>query len=99
MRVLLTGATGFVGYNLVPALQQQGYDVVCLIRKTSNTRLLDEIGGVRYVVGDVRDRESLQPALDGVDAVLHLAGAVKAVGRAGYFEVNTEGTRNLVEAT
>lgn len=98
MTVLLTGATGFVGYNVVPALKQQGHDVVCLIRTTSNTRLLDEIGGVRYVVGDVRDRKSLEPALDGVDVVLHLAGAVKAVGREGYFDVNTEGTRNLVEA-
>jgi nucleoside-diphosphate-sugar epimerase len=98
MRVLLTGATGFVGYNLVPALKRQGYEVVCLIRRTSNTRFLDEIGGVEYAVGELRDRDSLLAALDAVDAVVHLAGAVKAVSRDGYFSVNTEGTRNLIEA-
>lgn len=98
MRVLLTGGTGFVGYNLVPVLEQQGYEVVGLIRMTSNTSLLDEIGGVEYVTGELRDRSSLEAALDGVDAVVHLAGAVTAVNRTGYFSVNTEGTRNLVEA-
>jgi nucleoside-diphosphate-sugar epimerase len=98
MRVLLTGGTGFVGYNLVPALKEQGYEIVGLIRTTSDTSLLDELGGVEYAIGELRDRASLEAALDGVDAVIHLAGAVTAVGRDGYFSVNTEGTRNLVEA-
>ena len=98
MRVLLTGGTGFVGYNLVSALKQQGHEIVCLIRRTSNTTLLEELGGVEYTMGELNDPASLRTALDGVDAVVHLAGAVKAVRREGYFAVNTEGTRNLVEA-
>jgi nucleoside-diphosphate-sugar epimerase len=98
MRVLLTGATGFVGYNLVPVLKREGHEVVCLIRRTSNTALLEELGNVDYVVGELRDPESLKAAVDGVDAVCHLAGAVTAVSKDGYFEVNTRGTRNLVEA-
>ncbi|MGM0673655.1 MAG: NAD-dependent epimerase/dehydratase family protein [Spirochaetota bacterium] len=98
MRVLLTGGTGFVGYNLVPALQREGHEVLCLIRKTSNTSLLEEFPNVKYAVGDLGDMASLKFAVADADAVIHLAGAVKAVRRSGYFAVNTEGTQNLIEA-
>ena len=98
MRVFLTGATGFVGYNLVPALQREGHEVLCLIRNTSNTALLEEFNNVKYVVGDLSDLSSLKFAIADADAVIHLAGAVKAVRRSGYFAVNTDGTQNLVDA-
>lgn len=100
MRVFLTGGTGFVGYNLAAHLKREGHDIVCLIRRTSNTTFLERVGGVEYVLGDLADGASLRDAVQAArpEAVVHLAGAVTAVRREGYFAVNTEGTRNLVEA-
>ena len=96
-QVLVTGATGFVGGRLVKALLQEGYSVTCLVRKTSNTRTLQEMP-VRLVVGDLENRETVRDAVRGIDTVYHLAGAIKAAGREQYFRINKTGTRLLLEA-
>jgi dihydroflavonol-4-reductase len=95
--VLVTGATGFVGRNLVEALLHRGYSVTCLVRNTSNTRTLQK-QHVRLVVGDINDPQSIRQAVIGVCAVYHLAGLIKAAGREEYFRVNQGGTRILLEA-
>jgi nucleoside-diphosphate-sugar epimerase len=95
--VLVTGATGFVGRNLVEALLQRGYSVTCLVRKTSDTRSLQK-QHVRLVVGDLNDPQTVRQAVRGVFAVYHLAGLIKAAGREEYFRVNQGGTRILLEA-
>jgi hypothetical protein len=59
--VLITGATGFVGSNLVRALSQKGYSVTCLVRKTSNTQALHK-ESIRLVIGDIYDATSIREA-------------------------------------
>lgn len=94
--VLVTGATGFVGCNLVEALLQRGYRVTCLVRETSDTRFIRR-QGVQLVVGDINDRESISQAAAGVHVVYHLAGLIKAPGRKQYLKVNQAGTHLLLE--
>jgi nucleoside-diphosphate-sugar epimerase len=96
-RVLVTGATGFIGHHLVHALLEQGDRVGCLVRPTSDTsRLPTE--QVSLAIGDITDPTSLQSALAGVGVIYHLAGAQTAKSRAAFHSVNEAGVRNLVEA-
>jgi dihydroflavonol-4-reductase len=94
--VLVTGATGFVGSNLVRALSQKGYSITCLVRKTSNTHVLQK-KSVRLVVGDLDDAAAIREAGRSIDTVYHLAGAIKAANRRQYFQTNQIGTRHLLE--
>lgn len=98
MKILLTGGTGFVGPAVARALQSQGHEVRALVRQTSNRTHLDEIGGIEYAFGDVCSADTLPAALEGVEAVVHVAAITKGLGREDYFRVNHFGTRNLAEA-
>lgn len=96
-RILVTGATGFVGTHLVEALVGRGHAVRALVRATSDVRRLEALG-VERVVGGLDDEVALRRAIAGVDVVFHLAAATSARDEAGYVRVNAEGTRRLVEA-
>lgn len=96
-KALVTGANGFVGSHLVEGLLERGYQVRCLVRKTSNLRWLSGLE-VQYVYGDISDRSSLEDALKGVDFVFHCAGLTTARSKKEYFKVNAEGAKNVVEA-
>jgi nucleoside-diphosphate-sugar epimerase len=95
--VLVTGASGFIGQQLVAALVARGDAVTCLVRAKS-TRRLPGISTVRLIAGDVTDPASLSAALDGVDAAYHLAGATRGNTLAQYCAVNDAGVRNIIEA-
>jgi dihydroflavonol-4-reductase len=94
--VLVTGATGFIGAALVEALSRKDCSITCLVRSTSNTRWLQDIPA-KYIVGDLENADSTREAVQGIDTVYHLAGAIKAADRNGYFRANQVGTRNLLE--
>jgi nucleoside-diphosphate-sugar epimerase len=96
-RVLVTGATGFIGHHLVHALLEQGDQVGCLVRPTSDTSQLPT-EQVSLAMGDITDPTSLRSALAGVGVIYHLAGALTAKSRAAFLSVNEAGVRNLVEA-
>ncbi len=103
--ILVTGASGFVGSHVVPALIDAGHHVVALSRSDAATaHVLGRLDaarrtGVEIRRGDVLDRESLPAALTGVDAVVHLVAIPRdRDGGASLRLVNTEGTRNLVVA-
>lgn len=98
MKILLTGGTGFVGPVVAKALARRGHQIRALVRRTSDRTHLDAVGGIEYAFGDVCDADSLPPALDGVDAVMHVAAVTKGLKRDDYFRVNHFGTRQLVEA-
>jgi dihydroflavonol-4-reductase len=94
--VLVTGATGFVGSRLVEALLNTHYSVLCLVRSKSDTRALQKLP-VRLLIGDLEDPSVLRNAAGEIQTVYHLAGAIKAADRKGYFQTNQMGTRRLLE--
>ncbi|MEA3475647.1 MAG: NAD(P)-dependent oxidoreductase [Candidatus Cloacimonadota bacterium] len=96
-RAIVTGPNGFIGSNLVRALLSKNYDVTCLIRKTSNLESIKNLP-VRFAYGDCNDIESLRKACEGKDYVFHLAAKVKEKSKKKYFEVNLNGTKNLLTA-
>ena len=101
MRVLVTGATGFVGCHLIPALLQRGYEVRCLVRSREKAKDLLNKYNVDIVIGDVTEPESLSGISDGIDYVIHLAamGHVSAVTDESYKQfvrIDEAGTGNLI---
>ena len=97
MRVLVTGASGFIGRHLCRLLVRRGHTVLALVRKTSRRGDLAE-AGVRFVTGDVATGQGLDGAAIEADWVFHLAGLTRARGEAELHEVNARGTQRLVEA-
>lgn len=94
-RVLLTGATGFVGSNVARAFVETGYEVRCGVRVTSDTRALDGLA-VELVPLDLGHAgEELTAAMREVDTVVHAAGITRARREGDYGAVNAEGTRRL----
>ncbi len=98
MKVIVTGANGFLGSWLTKALVQDGHEVFALVRPKSDVSELAGTG-CKYVYGDVTDAVSLLEAFKDMDAVFHLAGVIayKKSQRALMDRVNVEGTRNVVE--
>lgn len=97
MRVLVTGATGFVGSHVAEALVTAGHDVIVAVRSTSDRRWLVDLP-VRQCALDLRESARLTDALAGVDAIAHVAGITRAASDAEYLQVNVEGTRALLSA-
>lgn len=99
-RVLVTGATGFIGHYIVKQLIESGFYVSVLVRKES--RHLDTLSAfgqqVQVCWGDINDVGSLELACSGQDAVVHSAAIVSFEnGQAGkIMKVNVEGTANMV---
>jgi nucleoside-diphosphate-sugar epimerase len=97
VRVLVTGAGGFVGFRIAKMLRARGDDVRSIAR--SAYPKLDEIG-VQHVRGDLVDKRVVRDAVDGMDAVVHVAA--KAGGMWGdasdYEKSNVDATQNVIDA-
>ena len=98
MRVLVTGANGFVGAALCKKLVEAGHEVRGLVRKTSDCSLLEGVS-IERVIGSLEDTESLRKAADHIELIYHTAAAVTDWGSLSFFRrVNVDGTRHLLDA-
>ncbi|MCG8585839.1 MAG: NAD-dependent epimerase/dehydratase family protein [Pirellulales bacterium] len=94
---LVTGASGFIGQHLVRTLTERGDRVTCLVRESSNRQPIEPYQP-GWAIGDLNDCDRLRAAMSSVEVVYHLAGLTKAIHTKELYEVNEQGTRNLVEA-
>ena len=91
----VTGATGFIGRHMVRALRRDGADVKALTRRAPPPTDDDLPGSLTWVPGSLSDETQLRQFVSGCDAVIHLAGAIKALNRDDFLMQNAEGTRRL----
>lgn len=96
VRVLLTGATGFVGRHLLPQLLEAGAQVTCLTRSSSRIAHLPQ--GVAVVEADLASGRGLAQALEGQDMVIHMAALLFGLGWQDYLRANARAARSLADA-
>lgn len=98
MRILVVGATGFLGTEICRRLADKGMPLRALVRETSDSARVDALRalGAEIVIGDLRDRESLDRACAGVDVVFSTATSIIREGEISA--VDGQGQLNLVDA-
>ena len=106
-KILVTGGTGFIGSHLVELCVQEGLYVIAFDRYNSNNDWgwLEESkykSDIEVILGDIRDYDSVSKAMDGCDAVFHLAALIgipySYVSPLAYIRTNIEGTYNVLES-
>jgi nucleoside-diphosphate-sugar epimerase len=96
-RVLVSGATGFLGSHVAQAFVEAGYEVRCGLRATSDPRWILDLP-VELTPLDFARSQSLPRAVKDVDVIVHVAGLVKARQKSDYYLINAEGTRRIAAA-
>ncbi len=99
MKILVTGATGFIGKRLVRRLRGKGCDIVCLVRKESRVEGLEEMG-VTLAVGEITDPEQVNEIFHNEHPgfVFHCAARVRETKEENIYRINVSGTQNISEA-
>lgn len=97
MKVLVTGATGFVGSHVVDVLLERGYTVSYVARATSNVQWLHDKEASR-MDGSLFDMHSLRSAVEQADMVIHVAGLTAAKNENEFMRGNRDATRNVLDA-
>src|SRR5437899_1798339 len=100
MKVFVTGASGFVGEEVVRQLHAAGHAIRILARQPQATRTQWEVSeyGAEVHAGNVLDADSLRGGLKDCEAVIHLVGIISEIGRNTFENVHTRGTENIVTA-
>jgi nucleoside-diphosphate-sugar epimerase len=93
-RVLITGATGFVGSHIAEAFYEAGYEVRCSVRASSDIRWIEALP-VKLVPLDLDQPEKLARVTEDARIVVHAAGITRACRTDDYHRINAEGTRRL----
>ena len=99
MKIFITGATGFIGTQLLNRLANTEHKLFCLVRNSGKARELSKIPNINVIEGDIRDKPSILQGMKGCDWVIHLAGLYTFWEPENklYREVNIDGTRNVME--
>lgn len=100
MRIAITGATGFIGQNLVSYLARKGYQVVAIVRDTSKAKDLFK-SSVTLRKGDITDNSSLLSSLQNIDITIHLAALFNKPEASweDFYEHNVNGVLNVLNAS
>src|SRR3989344_3021432 len=91
--IALTGATGFIGINLIEQLGSK--KIKCLVRKY--TEKLNK-KNIEPVIGDLTDKNSVDTFLNKAKILIHLAAVIDLANKKEYYKINVEGTKNLVDS-
>ena len=97
MKVLVTGASGFVGSALCEELNLRGIEPYCLLRKSSSLANLTS-AKFQPVMGDLSSQEALEKIVEDMDVIFHVAGSVAALSLEDFMRSNRDGARNLAQA-
>ena len=99
MKTLVTGASGFLGSHVARQLVARGDDVRVLLRPSSHNRAIGDLS-LEYVTGDLRDTDSLDRAVKGIQRVFHVAADYRLWARRSreIYDANVGGTKNLLAA-
>ena len=108
MKLLISGAGGFIGSHLTELMVKEGYDVKTFVRYNSKNNwgwLESSVvkNNIEVIPGDIRDYDSVYSALKGCDAVFHLAALIgipySYISPKAYIETNITGTYNILQAS
>lgn len=94
-KILVTGASGFIGRHVINKLVQEGYYVQAFVRKLSFTKELERLG-VEIHFGDIRDMRTFRQATKGIHCIIHLAAGTHG-GQEDLYDITVTGVKNLIE--
>jgi nucleoside-diphosphate-sugar epimerase len=99
MKILITGASGFIGSFIVEEALKRGFETWAAVRKSSSREYLQD-ERIRFIELNLSSKAQLVEQLrdKAFDYVVHAAGVTKCLNKADFHRINTEGTKNLVEA-
>lgn len=99
MKILITGASGFIGSFIVEEALKRGFETWAAVRKSSSRDYLKD-ERIHFIELNLSSKEQLVEQLRGkdFDYVVHAAGVTKCLNKADFHRINTEGTKNLVDA-
>ena len=99
MKILVTGASGFIGSFIVEEALRRGFETWAAVRKSSSRAFLQD-SRIHFIELNLASEEQLKEQLKGCafDYVVHAAGVTKCLNRDDFFRINTDGTRHLVVA-
>src|SRR5882724_3448473 len=100
MKILVTGATGYIGQQLVKVLAERQNTVHILVRDIHSSNIPQHVN-IKIFKGDITEPETIDKAIAGCERVFHAASFAKLTAKDPlvFFKVNVEGTRNILEAS
>ena len=99
MKILVTGASGFIGSFIVEEALRRGFETWAAMRRSSSKQFLTD-SRIHFIELDLDDQRQMEEQLRGkdFDYVVHAAGVTKCLDKQDFYRINTEGTKNLVRA-
>ena len=96
--IFITGANGFLGSRIAIIAKKRKYNVIALVRESSNLENLKKLD-IELCVGDLRDKESLRPGIKKAEIIFHVAADYRlwAKKKSDIYDANVYGTENLLK--